>query len=57
MKVDPDRNLENEKQELLSKYNDDELKMYKSILEESRYLVNEPITIIEIRSEVGTDGE
>ena len=57
MNVNPDRNLEEEKQELLSKYSDDELKMYHSILEESRYLVSKPITIIEIRSEVGTDGE
>ena len=57
MNVNPDRNLEKEKQELLSKYSDDDLQMYQSILEESRYLASEPITIIEIRSEVGTDGK
>ena len=57
MDINPDRNLEKEKQELLSKYSDDELQMYHSILEESRYLVSESITVVEIRSEVGTDGE
>ena len=57
MNIDPDRDIERKKQELLSQYSEDELQMYHSILEESYILVSRPITIIEIKSEVGTDGK
>ena len=57
MGVNPNKSLEEEKQELLSKYSDEELKMYHSIIEESNSLLSEPINIVEIRSEVGTDGK
>ena len=57
MNANPKRELEEEKKELLSQYCDDELQMYRNILENGRCLASEPITVVEIRSEVGTDGK
>ena len=56
MYISLDRNLEEEKQELLSKYNEDELQLFQRIIAESCFLVSRPI-IVESRSEVGTDGK
>ena len=52
-----DNTLEEQKNALLAMYSVDELQIYHSILEESCYLRDDLNTIIEIKTEVGTDGK
>lgn len=52
-----DNTLEEQKNALLAMYSADELQIYQSILEESCYLNDDHNTIIELKTEVGTDGK
>ena len=57
MNKNPTNSLEEQKNDLLAMYSADELNMFRSILEESCYLESSLNTIVEIKTEVGTDGK
>lgn len=52
-----ENSLEEQKNALLALYSADELQLFHNILEGSSFLENNLNTIIEIKTEVGTDGK